>query len=65
MIDAFHRQEREHVLGELRVRSLELRLALAHVDHLGMMLRDGKIQPWGAMAAMADLFDGGADAQDQ
>lgn len=64
MSDAWHEQEREHALAELRLHSLELRLVLAHIDHLGLMLRDNRIQPWGARAALADLYgtaEGGAD----
>jgi hypothetical protein len=60
MSDAFHEQDRERALAELRIRSLELRLALAHVDHIGLLLRDGLMQPWGARAALADL-DGAAE----
>ena len=53
----WHQQERERALAELRVRSLELRLALAHVDHIGLLLRESLIQPWGARAAITD-FEG-------
>lgn len=64
MIDA-NQQDRELVLAELRVRSLELRLALAHVDHLGILLKQGLIQPWGARAAVADLHADTAEGGEQ
>jgi hypothetical protein len=50
-----NQQDREHVLAELRVARIKAQLFQAHVDHLGILLRDGLIQPWGARAALADL----------
>jgi hypothetical protein len=42
-------------LAECRIARLEAQLFMAHVDHIGLLLRDGFIQPWGARAALADL----------
>ncbi len=64
MSDHWHEQDREHVLAELRVARLEHQLAVAHIDFLGLLLRDNLIAPWGARAAVAEI-EGGADAQDQ
>lgn len=55
MIDTYHEAERQRVMAELRVRRIEAQLFLAHVDHLGLLLKDNMIQPWGARAALADL----------
>jgi hypothetical protein len=55
MTDTWHDKDRLRVLAELRVLRLEHQLAVAHFDMLGMLLRDGLIQPWGARAAIADL----------
>lgn len=55
MTDTYHEVERQRVLAELRVRRLEAQLFLAHVDHLGLLLKDGLIQPWSARAAIAGL----------
>lgn len=45
----------ERCLAELRVRSLELRLALATCDHLGLLVKDGLCSPWSARAILAEL----------
>lgn len=64
MTNTDHKRAHERALAALRVRSLELRLVLAHIDEIGLLLRDNLIAPWGAMAALADLnrkTEGAAD----
>lgn len=62
--DTWHEADRTRALAELRVYSLELRLALAHVDHIGILLKQGMIQPWGARAALADLYGSAEEASE-
>jgi hypothetical protein len=56
MTEPYHERDRQIALAEARVLRLRLQLALAHVDHLGLLLRDNLIAPWGARAALADLY---------
>lgn len=65
MSEHWNERDRERLLAEMRCRSLELRLELAHLDHLGLLLRDGMIQPWGARAAFADLCGDVAERGEQ
>lgn len=59
-IDTYHEAERERALAELRVVRIEAQLFLAHVDHLGLLLKDNLIRPAGARAALADLTGTGS-----
>ena len=56
MSDTYHEVELARALAELRVVRLEHQIIVAHCDYLGLLLKDGLIQPWGARAAIADLY---------
>ena len=58
MSATWHEQDREHALAELRVVRLRVQLGLAEIDHLGLLLKDNLIAPWGARAALAELLEG-------
>jgi hypothetical protein len=62
--DAWHEADRQRAIAELRVARLEHQLAVAHLDWLGLLLRDNLIAPTGARAALAHLFneEGASDA---
>lgn len=59
MSTAWDERDRQHALVELRVARMEAQLFMAHVDRIGLWLRDGMITPWGARSWLADL-DGSA-----
>jgi hypothetical protein len=65
MTDAFNEQDRQRALAELRVVRLRVQTGLAEIDQIGLLLKDNLIAPWGARAWLADILDGGADAQDK
>jgi hypothetical protein len=68
MTDAWHEGDRQIALAEFRIARLHLTLTLAHVDLLGLLLKEGQIAPWGARASLAELCGpakGDPNAQDE
>ena len=54
----FHEADRQRALAELRVVRLRVQLGLAEIDHLGLLLKDNLVAPWGARARLAEIIEG-------